>query len=284
MVANAGKAGTFSVSGGLFHQVHSSFDDIIGEYFLPNPNVWWFREKDINLYELELQRNKQIVLGYEKHFNDLHTFSTEFYYKLYDREYSPVDPDEKAYFEVAPYDTSRDHLKEPSGKKKVYGFEMVFQKKKYDAFYYFFSYSLSTAENKYTNGKYYTDENNFRNVFSCVLGTNFLKHHGLSVRFSAMQGRPYSKQIVVDNGNFKEAIYDTTVDYYSERFAPVFLLSARYNFMRYKKWGNFTGYVEVINILNRETVIDREFDGSTGKFEYITTNGIVPLVGLTVDF
>lgn len=288
MSINSGKSGIFSFSYGMYYQTHAELNDIFFQFMVPNPN---FDMKSLKLYELELQRNHQFVLGYEKYFKDMHYLSAEAYYKLYDREYQYINPYNIAYVDTATsnpanplYDPHWYHLNKPRGKKRVYGLELLFQKKKYDSFYYSLGYSLFFAENKYTNGKYYRDKNEMRNTFSCIVGTNFWKHHGLALRIAAMEGRPYVQEKLVGAGNNKYTVLDTTVEYYSKRFDPMFYLNLRYTFKLYKKWGNVMGYIDILNVLNQSPTTERFFRRSTQKFVERKVNGIMPVAGITVDF
>ncbi len=279
---NAGKIGAFALSGGIYYQARSELSSILFDYLVPNPN---YDLRSLKLYEIELQRNKQVVFGYEKYFKDIFHLSTEVYYKLYDREYAYKYPENPDYVSN-PDDTKTNwiHLNDPKGKKEVYGLEIMFQKKKYDKFYYSFAYSLFFAKNKYTNGKYYNDKNSMRNTLSCIVGTNFRKHHGLALRFSAMEGRPYCKEILIGDENEKKSVIDTTKTYYSKRFDPMFSLNLRYTFKIYKKWGNLMGYIDILNVLNLSPTVDRFFHSGRQIYMDDKVNGIMPVAGITLDW
>jgi hypothetical protein len=270
-------AGTFSASGGLLYQFPSEFSGLLREIIMRSP--YWLEQK-ISLQDARLQRNWQYVLGYERQIGESHLFTAETYLKWYDREYPFVSPGERKYGEVVNR-TWVWSLDDPRGEKRAYGLELSFQKKKYDRFYYCMSYSHFQVENKYTDGKWYDDEYSIRNALGVSVGSNFLKHHGVSLRVQASEGKPYSPAVFDITRNKWRT--DTTKEYYSSRLDPLLSFNLRYSFNIYRAWGNITGYLEVWNFLNNKPVVERYLDANRGFLDY-TTNGILPVAGVTVDF
>jgi hypothetical protein len=270
--------GVFSLSAGLYYQFPSDFTGLIGSILADNPNQVYENPPQLN--QVRLERNWQGVLGYERQFGKNHVLSLETYYKWYDHEYPFATPDERHYG-----DYSGGQLvwlfQNPQGKKKSYGVEVQFQKKNFDELYYSFSYSLFTVKNQYVNGQWYNDENNLRNTLGMIVGSNFFKNHGVSLRVNASEGRPYSA--IKSLGPTMGYEYDTAKGYFSERLPPVISAGFRYSFTIERAWGSTTGYIEIWNALNQRTVIERDFDPQNG-YNDIRGPGIVPTLGVTVKF
>ena len=204
------------------------------------------------------------------------------YFKWYDREYPLAGPNYRVYGE---YDFSNFmwvwELDDPDGKKRAYGLEVSFQKKEYDLFYYSLNYSLFNVENRYTDGQWYIDENCVRNAVGVSIGSNFLKHHGISLRLQFSEGKPYTPAVYnVSNNRYMR---DTTKEYNSSRLPSMTSVNLRYSFKIFRKWGNVIGYIEVWNLLNLKPVVERYIDPRE-KYRDYTTNGILPVAGITVDF
>jgi hypothetical protein len=59
----------------------------------------------------------------------------------------------------------------------------------------------------------------------------------------------------------------------------------RYTFKSFLAWGNITGYIEVMNLLNYTPVVERYFDPyHKDGYRDFECNGILPVAGITVDF
>jgi len=273
-------AGTFALSGGLYYQQPSTLSRRIRDLITPNPN---YASPMPPLYAIELQRSWQGVLSYEKQLAGLHLLTVETYGKWYDREYKLVQPDYYDYqrdFNEAISENRSWTLAKPHGKKKAYGLELSFQKKEQQGLYYAAGFSLSSVQNRYTDGKWYADAQNVRTHGSLLLGKEFLKRHSISSRIYLSEGRPYSKGYVDDEARYM--VLDTTQAYLSGRLDPVVSVNLRYNFRFYPTFGTVTGYIEAWNLFNYQPVITR----TLGWREYVEQKalGIIPFIGLTADF
>jgi hypothetical protein len=269
--------GRFCLSGGLYYQFPSDFNGLIGDILSMDPNS---KSNGVPLGDAQLQRNWQGVVGYERQFGEHHHLSLESYYKWYDREYPLRTPDDRRYGEYIG-DTYHWLLDKANGKKRAYGLETVFSKNTFDRFYYACSYSLFTVENQYVNGKWYNDENNVGMVANVTVGSNFARHHGLSLRLIASGGRPYSQIRQLSMGNGFD--YDSTKGYNTERLDPLFSANLRYSFTFDRSWGNVTGYIEIWNLFNQTSVMQRQFSRSSG-YSDILLNGIIPIAGVKFSF
>jgi hypothetical protein len=269
--------GRFSMSGGLYFQFPSDFSGLISDIITMYPNV---KTSGAPLEDARLQRNWQGVVRYERQAGEHHQVSLESYYKWYDREFPLISPDNRLYGEWG-RDSFRWLIDKANGKKRAYGLEAVLGRNTFDRLYYTCSYALFNVENRYTNKKWYNDENNVAMVGNLTVGSNFAKHHGLSLRLTASGGRPYSAIQRVGPGNSFE--YDTAKGYYTERLDPLLSASCRYSFTFDRTWGSMTGYIEIWNLFNQTSVMQRYFNGSSG-YEDMHLNGIIPIAGVKVYF
>ncbi len=271
--------GTISISGGLLYQLPADLSERLYDLMVPNPN---FTSPKPPFWQIELQRNWQAAIGLEREFTGSRFLTIEAYFKWYDREYTHVTPDEYEYqeeFRDAFTKGSEWRLSPPDGKKRVYGLELSFQKKQQKGFYYAIGWSLFSAMDKYANGVWYSDANDLRTTLGVTLGTEFLRHHSLSVRVSAAGGRPYSVASTNVQGIFS---YDGADGYYTKRLDPSASLTFRYGFNFFPKWGTITGYIEIWNILDYQPVIERTL-GAAG-YRDVKANGIIPLAGIEIEF
>lgn len=267
---NLDNIGTFSLSGGLYYQY---------------PAYITLLEDSVNLWDLELQRNGQIVLGYEKQLSEVTILGVETYFKYYDREplylldtlNNEIDLGERE------IEVNADHYSD----KKVYGLEIFLHKKRLDKFYYQFSYSIYNAIRKYENKKWYNDDNNLRNSANIILGSNFHKNHRVSLRFDISEGYPYTPINVMKSKQYKQTLYDISEGYNYERRDPRIKVSFRYDNTLFFRWGNITSYFEVQNIFNQKDIYHEFIFGEKfpeAKVKKIMSRGIFPIGGLTIDF
>ena len=151
--------------------------------------------------------------------------------------------------------------------------------KRQTGLYYSLAYSLFSVKNRYADKSWYDDKNNLRNTFSGTLGIKFRKFHSLAFRVFAAEGRPYSLAVTDSLGRLQ---YDKSLGYYTERLDPLCSMNVRYSFNISRHWGNLTGYLEVWNFLNYTPVVER----NKGYREYYetNTNGLIPILGFSVDF
>ncbi|MBD3316139.1 MAG: hypothetical protein GF344_10150 [Chitinivibrionales bacterium] len=260
-----GTQGTGSLSGALMYQFPTYLD--AGD----------FSDKHA---DYELQRNYQAVIGYERQFSDVVIGGIESFYKYYDREPSyTFDTDSaRVLIEVMP---------DNYGTKKAYGIEFHLRKKRRDHFFYELAYTFYSVRRQYTNGAWYNDHNNLRNTATMIVGSNFHKNHGVSVRCDLSEGRPYTPIDEEASADSFRTVYDLSVGPYKQRRDPRIKLSLRYNSTGYYRWGNITGYVEIQNLLNQKDVVNEYFSAGDGLSEtnvvrYLS-RGIFIVGGVTVD-
>lgn len=268
--------GTIAISGGLYYQLPSDFNGLVADLFAFGNSA----NTVVPLGEARLQRNWQGVVRYERPFGEQHNVTIETYYKWYDREYPLASPGYRTY-SVVTDDTLHWLLDNPKGEKKAYGVELTFRKNSHDRFYYSGAYSLFNVENRYTDNKWYNDENNLGMMGNLTLGSDFARNHGISLRLSAYGGRPYST--IKKSDVYNSYAYDTTRGYYSERLPPIVSATVRYTFTVNCSWGGITGYLEIWNLFDQKPVLMRYLNTWSG-YSDMTVNGLVPLLGVKVSF
>ena len=271
------KWGTISFSSGLQYQFPAEFTGLIEDILAVDPNENFLNKAPVE--DSRLQRCWEAALGYDKKFAGDHLLTIETYFKWYDREYPLVAPGERQYIKYTS-ESTRWMLDNPTGKKRAYGIECSFQKKKYDHLLYALSGSVFDVKNRYTDNKWYNDENNVRGTLGLTVGTNFRKH-GISLRASASGGRPYTPVSYDKQSGFYHL--DSTKDYYEASLDPLLTLNLRYTFKLYPRWGSILGYFELWNLLNYTPVVERYFSPWTGYNDF-RSNGILPIGGITVHF
>ena len=127
--------------------------------------------------------------------------------------------------------------------------------------------TLSSTKNLFKNGQWYNDKNDIQQAFTLILGSILGKHHKISTQFFTCRGRP---------------IPNSSTDFYSERFNPIFSLNMRYSFEFHGKKARFSAYLEGLNLLNQTHIVDRQWDGLVYLDRRL--NGIMPIGGITITF
>jgi hypothetical protein len=263
------------VNGGLYHQLPAQINAIL--WILYDARDFWIRD-------LALQRCWEGNLGYEKWFGPSQSIKVETYIKWYDREYPYIAPND-LYFDTSPQFVNGQpifRISPPDGRKRAYGVELTFKDTDQNRWPYSISGFLSSVKNRYADSSWHNDKNDLQAGVRLTAGRNFGRHHRLTAGFCAMRGRADS-EIDSINGYW---LYDRSVDYYSNRLSPLFLLNLRYA-VEYSP-GNtlFRAYVDLINVLNQTPVVDRYLDGQ-GSFTALgerRLDGFFPVFGLTVQF
>jgi hypothetical protein len=279
-IVKAHPLGVFTLSGGLYYQLPADLSGNLKNLMTPDPNYPFAVHPRFD--ELELQRNWQVVLGYERELPASNSLNIEAYFKWYDREYTLSDPDTYQYarlFTQALTNNTPFVFPEPAGEKMASGIELSLGRKQQERFFYALCYSLLTIRNNYADGKWHNDKNNVRNSLALTLGANLFKSHSVSLRICATEGRPYCK---VKTDLTGVLLYDEAAGYFTERLQPTCTVNFRYNLHLFRKWGNLIVYFELWNLLNYSPVLERQ----KGYLNYVDVQagGIVPMAGITADF
>ncbi|MBD3419982.1 MAG: TonB-dependent receptor plug domain-containing protein [Chitinivibrionales bacterium] len=267
---DAGTIGAFSLNGGLYHQF---------------PAYAHFLDNDHYLWEFDLQRNVQAVLGYEKMLTEVIILGAETYYKHYDREPIYELKREPGYPDAGTVEVILDP--DRYSHKRALGIELYLHKKKLDKLYYQLAYSLFNVEREYIvegGTEWYNDENNLRNSLSMIVGSNFHKSHSVTIRMDLTEGYPYLKVDKEASTARYRTLYDVSNGSLSERRDPRVKISLRYDWTSFFRWGNITSYFEVQNLFNQRDVAYEYYEIGKKDVTRIMSRGILPVGGFTLDF
>lgn len=273
---NSSTALSFNV--GQYYQFPSSFTNLISNVLSFSPYDYMY--SNVPIHEIHLERNRQIVAGLEHKFCKEQMLLIESYYKYYDRQYPYIQPNVLRYYKIS-NDTIHWLLNKQDGQKKVYGIELQIKNSNLSKLHYVASYNLFSSKNQYTNGMWYTDANDIRTNFGLILGYSFYKTQTISLRFNAQLGRPFTNIVYSSPSMIPQ--YDSTNGYFAERLKPLYNGSIRYTLNISKGKQNFSGYIEVWNILNQQLIVERQM---TWQFRYhdYKNLGILPTAGMIVNF
>jgi hypothetical protein len=235
---------------------------------------WHFIRK-YDVTDLTLQRCVQGSLLYENNFKRTIFFSTELYGKYYNREYPYGQP------YIARVDTLirindstwRRLLTAADGKKVAAGLELCIHNETEKTFRYRIALALGKVKNRFTDKRWYDDENDIRAAFKTSVTARLKKHHDFSFASIITDGRPYS---------YTDTLTPRS-EWFVKRFDPTFFISARYSFIYTGKRLTIGAYVDVQNVLNQTHVVAMQevdnYDRAPREM-----NGILPNAGLTVSF
>lgn len=263
-----GRPGTISLSGGLHYQY---------------PSYVQLLEMQDKLQDVELQRNVQATLAYEKQFSDVIVGGAEAYVKYYDREPSYViesDPWMEGYRTIDT--TFSEH-----GRKYVYGLELYLQKKRLDRLYYSVSYTFFNAQTEYADGSWYEDDQNIRNNLNLVVGSKINRHHQIALRLDLSEGYPYTPIDRAASEASMHTVYDVSDGWNSRRREARAKVGVRYDLTLFFKRTSLTLYAEVTNLLNQQDIVWEWYeygDEPPGRIARYYSRGILPIGGLKIEF
>lgn len=264
-----GAAGFLSLSAGSYRQAPAKFD---------------WQTDSLELWDIELQRARQIALGYEGQLGDAIVYGAEAYYKYYDREPLHAVRQTGAGVGYRDITLSTDHYSH----KRAYGLELYLQKKKLDAFYYQIAYALTRAEQEYEGGEWYEDDNNLRNSASVILGSNFHRSHRVSLRFDISEGSPYTPLAMDASREHGTTLYDIADGWNGERRPWRLKLNLRYDMTLNFKRTTVTLYLEGYNLLNQRDIVHEYFtygdSWPDGERVEVLSRSILPGLGLYITF
>jgi hypothetical protein len=224
---------------------------------------------------LVLQRCIQSSFLYENRIGNEHAFSAELYVKYYNQEY----PYERPYwvwfdtYSITSEGKQGSEINQANGKKIASGFELSLQNISEKIFRYRLAYTMGKVRNRFTDEKWYNDENDIRIGLKLMLATRLRKIHDFSFSCLAMDGRPYTN-------------IDTVTDrseWFTQRFDPTVFLSLRYSLLYTGKKISFSAYVDVQNILNQTHAIAMQEIDKYKRTER-KMDGILPTAGVTISF
>ncbi len=234
---------------------------------------WFYIDCDVSGFTL--QRCLQSSLLYEKNFKRNVCFSAEIYGKFYNKEYPYKKPYTMRVYTGWWGDDGywRVRVAEADGKKVAAGLEVSLHNETEKNFRYRLALSIGKVKNRFTDKKWYNDENDIRAALKTVLSAKLKKYHHFSFTSIIADGRPYSNTDTLTPRS----------EWFVKRFDPTIFISARYSCIYTGKRLSLGTYVDVQNILNQtHTIAMREINNKTRAPREM--DGILPTAGLTVSF
>ena len=202
------------------------------------------------------------------------TYEITGYAKLYDREFKLVDGVHRAYY--GGLDTKNGRtvsvFADPSGKRIAKGLEMKAAGSVAHRLWFSMGISLISIENEYLDGNFYPDRDDYGISAKGAGYLSVTKHQLLSLSMIAGRGRPvWNRSQILDQ------------DYYSGRLPNMVYLSARYTLDWNVRQTRFMAYAEIDNLLNQTPAVYQDINDD-GAIQYLSLNGIFPLIGIQVGF
>jgi hypothetical protein len=228
------------------------------------------------LHKIQPLRCYQASLGVERDLTPWMHLTSDAYFKWYDREYHFISPklQEVFYFD----DNGNLMLHRQNGRRKAYGIEGVIESPRENRLHYSIAGSVMQVKNRYRDGNWYDDWTNVGYAVSCSFGMRFLDNHTISLSAAGNGGRPYCKEVIVEDCiGRKTAEYASDQNYYSDRIERLFSANLRYGFRR--QFGRATTelFIEVLNMFNCQPTLEYQFNGEV--LRPIKPFGIVPIIG-----
>ena len=202
------------------------------------------------------------------------TYEITGYAKLYDREFKLVDGVHRAYY--GGLDTKNGRtvsvFADPSGTRIAKGLEMKAAGSVAHRLWFSMGISLISIENEYLDGNFYPDRDDYGISAKGAGYLSVTKHQLLSLSMIAGRGRPvWNRSQILDQ------------DYYSGRLPNMVYLSARYTLDWNVRQTRFMAYAEIDNLLNQTPAVYQDINDD-GAIQYLSLNGIFPLIGIQVGF
>jgi hypothetical protein len=234
----------------------------------------WFFIRFYTPSDVALQRCIQGSLLFEKNIRKSHAFSAEVYCKYYNQDY-PYSRPYKVKYDTDAWIADTEYTRritEANGKKIAAGMEVCLHNTSETMFRYRLALSVGKIKNRFTDYKWYDDENDIRAALKLTLSTLLRKHHDLSLTWLAADGRPYSS---IDPLTPRS-------EWFTKRFDPTLFLSVRYSLIYTGKKIAFGAYLDVQNVLNQtHAVAMQEVDRTRMERKM---DGILPTAGLKFSF
>jgi hypothetical protein len=276
------RLGSLTATCGIQHQFPTDMPSLFF-YFL----TWFTGMSDDSaagrtrsfLHRMEPLRCYQTTIGFERQIAPWMVLKTGSYVKWYDREYHFVSPKNQEVLYVN--SEGRWDLRPQNGNRRAYGLEVSLTSPKHDGITYALAGSVFDVKNRYSDGNWYDDWTNVRYTVSFSFGVRLFHHHHFSVGAQGHGGRPYCPEFVVEDCiGRKSPMYEPGRDYYSQLLDRLFSANLRYGFEKSFHRVSTELFVEILNLLNSQPILEYRFNGET--FEEVKPFGIVPIVGVTI--
>jgi outer membrane receptor protein involved in Fe transport len=225
--------------------------------------------------DLRLNQAVHYVLGYEQEFSPEVDLDLQVYYK--DLDDLVVVSDDPALI----YDNE--------GIGYAEGVEVLIRHRLTDRFFGWAAYGYSVSKRKDHPGEDWRLSDYDRPHTVTLVASYQLTHHwNVGTRWRYSSGAPYTPVVgtsCVDDDcatNGYDPIYDTDIN--SKRFPPSHRLDFRAEYKETHDTWILTWYFEVWNLYNRRNAIGIDYSDDFSEKEFVTEPGIIPFIGVTVEF
>lgn len=266
----------------------STFNLSAGRYY-QSPSFIWLLGDRTNGNNLKAIRADQLVLGYEQQLASDLKFQVEGYYKWYDqyagRVYRP-----QAVLAPGGFDDVQNDI--PFGLEPLFssstgfarGVEVFIQKKLSDIPLYGLI-SLTLNESRFTglDGIERPGAYDSRIIFNIAAGYRFDENWEISSKFRLATGAP-TTPFIEDPQSPQYGRRDFQQFNLGDRLPLFHALDLRID----RRW-TFEGfqlitYLDIQNLYARKNISNVNFNQRTGKAEYNTSIGILPSIGVNIEF
>lgn len=278
----------FSPRIGLSYSTHDNgtVNITAGRYYQPPQYIWLIGDAS-NSKNLKALKADQIIAGYELKLTSSLKLQVEGYYKKYDNYPTRVFRPQAVLSPSGFDDVFNDIpfgleplLSEGSGYAR--GFE-IFMQKKLDELplYGLLSISVNQTRFKSLDGIERAGSFDSRYIGNIAVGYRFNEEWELSSKFRLASGLPTTPFIT---GGANIGALDFTRYNEGERLPTFHALDVRLD----KRW-NFTGvqlvtYIDIQNIYGRKNISAIRWDRRENKAEYNESIGLLPSIGVNVEF
>jgi hypothetical protein len=170
-----------------------------------------------------------------------------------------------------------------AGKGHAQGLELFVKKRLNSGLYGQIAYSLSQVEQAALDGVLRRGSFDTPHVFTIVGGYQLGKRWEVSGRFSLASGRPYTPPLLLPSIDQNRLVYD--LDRFNAARLPAFhRLDVRVD-RKFRTFGRSTSlFADIQNIYNHQSVIEYSWDQKTRGLFAERQLGILPVVGINIEF
>ncbi|MCF7902405.1 MAG: TonB-dependent receptor [Candidatus Marinimicrobia bacterium] len=266
----------------------------IGEYYQSPSNVWLNNPANSQLKAL---RNTMTIAGWDYLLRDDLKLSMEGYHKVYRDLATGTIPGVNDYLVITNagtgYGGSEDDFQSfgytqqvSIGTGRAYGAEILLQKK-FSIIPSYYQVSLSYGKSEYTagNGKTYPGQWDQRWILNLSGGYKFNRNWELSAKYRFYTGVPYTPVYKPEENPINPGeISNLPTEYLSARLDAGQQTDIRLDRYFYlSKWTAIL-YIDIQNVFDSRSQVRPSYDFRTGTVTDRTSIGILPSIGINMEF
>ncbi len=239
--------------------------------------------------DLDFIKAAHFVAGYSNMLNENLLLKVELYYQhLFN---VPVENTDTSSFSMLNYSygfTDRDLINKGSGKN--FGVELTLQKYFSRKYYYLITLSLFESKYKALDGILRNTRYNTKHILNLIGGKDFhigkgdkKRILGVNIKGSWLGGQ-WTTPIDVEKSAIKGYTVRDESRAFTEQWPDFFRFDFKIYLSRNRKKATHTVEIDVQNITNQLNVIGDYYNTHTGKVDYTTQMGIVPILNYRIEF